>query len=367
MKNSSVFRAMDDLLPLPCVVPRARREDVVDIDGLIVGGWQLTGFAFNAEGITTNDGTLDIKGEGGGDIGDLLIAFHADGTTSYSGVGFTLAYTVLKDDYPIAGQKMRMQSLVMRGAWKREGDKLIVDCPGYGGDPLKIDIVSLTESELHLAATVAPVMPLPKKGYTSVTAAVDAHFVRTTLPVRQREIEEVFSDPIIGTWRLFDFSWITTIYPVDPEHPTIDITFKSAEDTEARNVEVTFHPDGTTSFNGNTFTGVMTTWADGIFAGEQAYHTQPGVENGATWKRITGVGWRDKLALNHPNYLFGSREMDVIYVWHEVPGDNTEKAPLILFANMPPPVPVPGVRDIDVTLRFYRVYEPNIRQIIRKS
>src|SRR5690606_36015470 len=124
----------------------------------------------------------------------------------------------------------RMQSLVLNGSWKREGDKLIVDYPGYGLDPLEIQIETLTENELHLAATVNPVMPLPGNGYTPVTASVDAHFVRTTLSVQQQkqeqqEIEEVFADPIVGTWQLQYFAWDTTIDPMYPEDPTIRIIY----------------------------------------------------------------------------------------------------------------------------------------------
>lgn len=338
------------ILALLCVVSCSKNEDVVDIDDLIVGTWQLTDYTL-VSNVPTDDGTLNIAANGEEDMGDLLITFHPDGTTSYSGVGFTLAYTVSKDDITLAEEEMRMQSMVLNGTWKKEGDKLIVDYPGYGLDPLEIQIELLTENELQLAATVEPLMALPESGYTAVTASVDAHFVRTTLPVQRPEIEEVFTDPIVGTWRLEYFGWNTVIDPVDPEDPTLWITYES-QNADESDVEITFNLDGTTTYNGNSFTAVMTMEVDGVTASEQEYQAQPGVVTGGTWKRVDG----NTLIVDHPSNPFGPIEMHIDYLWREVPGNNEERVPLYMWARMPPPIPIPGLGEIQVDIEYYRVY-----------
>lgn len=337
------------ILALLCVVSCSKNEDVVDIDDLIVGTWQLTDYTL-VSNVPTDDGTLNIAANGEEDMGDLLITFHPDGTTSYSGVGFTLAYTVSKDDITLAEEEMRMQSMVLNGTWKKEGDKLIVDYPGYGLDPLEIQIELLTENELQLAATVEPLMALPESGYTAVTASVDAHFVRTTLPVQRPEIEEIFADPIVGTWRLEAVGWDVTIDPVDPEDPTIHIQYMSI-DAPASDVEVTFHLNGTTTYNGNSFTAVMTTEANGVVVGEQEYQAQPGVVTGGTWKRIGNT-----LIVDYPGNPFGPIEMEIVTFGGRFDDDTREVTETMhLVARREPPVPIPGVGEIETHVHYTRI------------
>lgn len=326
----------------------------MDIDDPILGTWLLTDYTLVSD-VATDGGTLNISAEGEEDMEDLLITFHPDGTTSYSGTGFTLAYTVSKDDITLAEEEIRMQSLVLNGSWKREGDKLIVDYPGYGLDPLEIQIETLTENELHLAATVDPVMPLPERGYTAVNASVDAHFVRTTFSAQQqkeeeREIEEIFADPIVGTWRLEAVGWDVTIDPVDPEDPTIHIQYMSI-DAPASDVEVTFHLNGTTTYNGNSFTAVMTTEANGVVVGEQEYQAQPGVGSGGTWKRIGNT-----LIVDYPGNPFGPIEMEIVTFGGRFDDDTREVTETMhLVARREPPVPIPGVGEIETHVHYTRI------------
>lgn len=360
MKSSRILRVMGLFLALLCVVSCEKKESVLnedDVGGddLIVGVWQLTDYTLEGN-VATDDGALNVKGEGGEDMADLLIAFHPDGTTSYSGVGFALEYTVFKDDNPIAEDEMRMQSLVLNGTWKKEGDKLIVDYPEYGIDALEIDIESLTENELHLAATVEPVMPLPEIGYTDVTTAADAHFVRTSHPVQEiiqvpGKIEEIIADPIVGTWQLQSLSSNAVLYPLDPEDPIVYVSMMSKDAYES-GAEVTFHLNGTTSSNG-TFTVVMKVEGGGTVT-EREIESQPMVENGGTWQRIG-----DDLILSHPNYPGGSQEMAIsTFERSGRLGEGGEtKEMLILQAAVPPPVPVPGMSDIDTYLIFERDIE----------
>ena len=159
MKHNTLLRTTCLFLVLFCVVSCEKKEGVVKEEGvgtddLIVGAWQLTDYMLEGEVTRDEDERiLDIKAEGGDDMKDLFITFHEDGTTSYSGVGFTLAYTVTERGNPIAEtEEMRIQSPVLNGTWERVGEKLIVTYPDYGLDPLEIDIVSLSENEVHLAA-----------------------------------------------------------------------------------------------------------------------------------------------------------------------------------------------------------------------
>ena len=228
--KSRILSATSLFLALLSVVSCEKKEGVVkegvaDIDDLIVGTWQLTDYMLEAE-VTIEDEdedegerNLDIQAEGGEDMGDLFITFHPDGTTSYSGVGFTLSYTISEDGETTTEDEMRMQSLVLNGIWERKGDMLIVDNPGSGLDPLEIDIKSLTNNELHLSATELNVLiPFPEVGDITVIASVDAHFVRANYSAQEEitrvrgGIEEVFSDPIVGTWQLWGHNWYADYY-----------------------------------------------------------------------------------------------------------------------------------------------------------
>ena len=338
MKNSNILRAAGLFLALLCVVSCSKKEGVVNTDDPILGTWQLTDYTLEAE-VTIDDDderTLDVNAKGGEDMGELFITFHPDGTTSYSGVGFTLAYTVSKGGNPIAEDEMRMQSLVLNGTWKREGDKLIVDNPGYGLDPLEIDIASLTENELHLAAAVTPVMDLPESGYTAVTAAADAHFVRTTLTIQHEE--EHITDPIVGTWQMVGVMWETTVTVED------GVIFMEARDVHVSdaNILVTYHPDGTTTVTGDTFTMRYTMTANGHSSITDIETKQP-IQNG-TWKRVGNKFIVDSPGT--PGNVLGPQEINITVL--------TDKE-MHVFRDTPPPIPVPGQGNIKMGVHYFRV------------
>lgn len=139
-------------------------------------------------------------------------------------------------------------------------------------------------------------------------------------------------DLIVGTWKMDSFSWNTT-------STTDEVAIEmSAEGKNMDDVRITFHPDGTTSVSGGTFTVVYTMTANG-YSTTNEIETKPQIQNG-TWKREG-----DTLIGDYPDNQLGPQKIKIVAL-----DDKT----LHLATTTKPPMPVPGMGDISIDVRYSR-------------
>lgn len=144
----------------------------------------------------------------------------------------------------------------------------------------------------------------------------------------------VSTSPIVGTWRLISYS-----YEGEMNSGGIPGTV-TAVGTNINDVQVTLHPDGSISNNGNTFIVEFTITVEGIPT-TQEVATQPMLE-GSTY-RVEG----NMMYVNNPESPIGEIGTPIIEL-----NANTLH---LGGENLPPVVPVPGLSSIDLDIRYERV------------
>jgi len=128
-----------------------------EISDTIVGTWQLFNFTsqstFSIEG---SSGTIEMQSRNTTER-NILVTFHADGTTTHWGGTFFYDFTFTLDGHS-STQTIESQPPIPEGKWRRVGDKLYVGHP-LGGEQ-ELDIRHLDDLQLFLGIKVNPIPAL---------------------------------------------------------------------------------------------------------------------------------------------------------------------------------------------------------------
>jgi len=137
----------------------------------------------------------------------------------------------------------------------------------------------------------------------------------------------------VGTWRLVSFHYEGE-FEAGGSTGTI-----VAVGTNIGDVQVTLHPDGTISNNGNTFIVEFTTTING-YSTTMETPTEPMLED-STWRRDG-----DMLYVNNPESPIGEQGTPIIEL---------NQTTLHLGGIVPPIAPMPGLEEIDLDIQYARV------------